>query len=131
MARWIVGGAALAALLVSAPRAARAQASWPSSGTHLARIEDASIPPTSDIASSACARRLRDPRTGREYMLRHSSAQTSVTQHQSGATTNTTTQLLRAVGDYARVELKGDTLSTRVVAVDCVTSRVVARRAGT
>jgi hypothetical protein len=39
-----------------------------------------------------------------------------------GATTNTTTRLLRAVGDYARLELKDDTLSTRVIAVDCLTS---------
>jgi hypothetical protein len=64
-------------------------------------------------------------------MLRHSVVQTSVAEHQSGATTSTTTRLLRAVGDYARLELKGDTLSTRVVPVDCLTSRVVARRAGT
>ena len=75
--------------------------------------------------------RLRDPRTGREYMLRHSTAQTAVAQHQSGATTSTTIRLVRAAGDYARVEPKGDTLSTRVVAVDCMTSRVVAPRADT
>ena len=133
MARWIIQGFALATLLVSAARGANAQAatSWPSAGKQLARVEDASVAPTSDIASNACAGRLRDPRTGREYMLRHSSVQTSVAQQQSGATTATTSRVMRAVGDYARVELKGDTLSTRVVAVDCLTSRVVARRAGT
>ena len=133
MSRWIVGGATLAMLLVSAVRGASAQAadSWPSAGTQLARVEDASVPPTSDIASIACSRRLRDPRTGREYMLRHSRAETSMAQHQSGATTSTTSRVVRARGDYARVGSKGDTLSTRVVAVDCLTTRVVARRAGT
>lgn len=38
--------------------------------------------------------------------------------------TATTTRLRRAVGDYARIEPKGETLSTRILTVDCVTSRV-------
>ncbi len=132
MARWIVGIAALASLLVSATGGAHAQAAspWPRPRAQLVRVEDASVLPTSDITSAACATRLRDPRTGREYMLRHSTAQTTVAQHQAGATTSTTTRLLRAVGDYARVELTGDTLSTRLVAVDCLNSRVIPERAG-
>jgi len=133
MARLLIGIAALASLLASAARSAHAQtvSSWPRAGTPLVRGEETSMSPTSDISSAACAPRLRDPRTGREYMLKHSSVRTTVAQHQSGATTHTTTRLLRAVGDYARLEAKGDTLSTRVVAVDCTTSRVVTRRAGT
>src|SRR5204862_801002 len=104
---WIVGITASATLLVSAPNAARAQAaaSWPSTGTHLVRVEDPSVPPTSDIAGSACARQLRDPRTGREYLLRRSSAKTEVASHQENAP-STSTRLLRAVGEYSRVELK-------------------------
>jgi hypothetical protein len=131
MAHWIVGIAALATLLMSAARGARAQAavSWPSPGTQLIRIDDPSRAPALDVTSSACAPRLRDLRTGREYLLRRSRAQTEVAQHHAGATTSTTTRLLRAVGEYSRLELKGDTLSTRVVTVDCLTSRVVARRA--
>ena len=133
MTRWIVGTAVSATLLLSAAHGARAQAavSWPSAGTHLVRVEEAPVPATPDITSQACARRLRDPRSGRGYMLRHSTAQTSSAQHQAGATRSMTTRLVRAVGDYARVEPKGDTLSTRLVTVDCTTSRVVARRAGT
>jgi hypothetical protein len=52
-------------------------------------------------------------------------------QHEAGDTTITTSRLLAAEGEYSRIELKGDTLSTRVVTVDCVTSRVVARSTGT
>jgi len=133
MARWIVGITVLTMLSVFAARDARAQAaaSWPSVGTLLTRVEDPSRPAASDIADGACATLLRDSLTRREYVLRHSVVKTSVAQHQSGATTNTSTRLLRAVGDYARVESKGDTPSTRVVSVDCLTSRVVTRRAGT
>jgi hypothetical protein len=133
MTRWTVGIAALATLHVSMARSARAQTadSWPSAGARLARVEEPSVPPTADLASSACAMRLRDPKTGREYLVRHSTAQTEVAPHGAGPTTSTTTRLLHAVGEYARVEPKGDTLSTRVVTVDCLSSRVVVRRAGT
>lgn len=129
----VIAGAVL--LLVCTARGADAQraASWPSAGTHLVRVEDVPTTPAA-IATSGnpaavitpepCAARLRDPQTGREYVLRHSTRREHVAQHEAGATTNTTTRLLRAVGDYSRLELKGDTLSTRVVAVDCLTSRV-------
>jgi hypothetical protein len=134
MARWIVGIAALLTLHMFAAPRARAQAAdnWPSAGTQLIRVREASVPPTSDMATGACAMRLRDPGTGREYMVRHSTAQTAVAQHAAGATTSTSTTLLHAAGEYARVEPKGDTLSTRIITVDCLSSRViVARRAGT
>jgi hypothetical protein len=135
MTRPIVGIAASAMLLVVAAPAAHAQraASWPSAGTHLVRVEDASSTPAVVPASGnpaavlkpePCAARLRDPETGREYLLRHSSREENFAQRKAGATTTTTTRLLRAVGDYARIELKGDTLSTRVIAVDCLTTRV-------
>jgi hypothetical protein len=133
MARSLMGIAASAVLLACTARGAHAQAaaSWPSAGTRLVRIEEPSTPATPDAPSEACARRLRDPRTGREYLLRHSSAKRDVARQEAGTTTTTTTRLLDAVGDYGRIELKGDTLSTRLVTVDCTTSRVVARRAGT
>jgi hypothetical protein len=134
----IRSGMAIAAsvvLLVCTARDAHAQraAAWPSVGTHLVRVEDvpatsASVPtsgnPAAVLTPEPCAARLRDAQTGREYLLRHSSREENVAQHGAGATTTTTTRLLRAVGDYARVELKGDTLSTRVIAVDCLTTRV-------
>jgi hypothetical protein len=133
MTRWMVGIAAFGSLFLPVARGAHAQGAslWPRAGTLLVRVTEASVPPAPDITSAACAPRLRDRGTGREYMLRHSSVQTTVAQQQSGATTSTTTQAVRAVGDYARVERKGDTLSTRVVAVDCITARVVTRPAGT
>jgi len=133
MTRWTFGIAALVTLHVCLAGRAHAQAadSWPSAGAQLVRVADPSMPPSSDLASSACAMRLRDPRTGREYLVRHSTAQTEIAPHDAAPTTSTTTRLLHAVGEYARVEQKGDTLSTRVMTVDCLNSRVLAGRAGT
>jgi len=144
MNRWIVGIAASAALLVCAARETRAQAaaSWPRVGARLVRLEEAPMTETTLPARNgkapvtvstpqACARQLRDARTGREYLLRHSTMKQNFAQHEAGDTTITTSRLLAAEGEYSRIELKGDTLSTRVVTVDCVTSRVVARSTGT
>jgi hypothetical protein len=127
--------AASAMLLVCTARGAHAQrvASWPRVGTHLVRVGDvpatpAGVPSSANSAAvitpEPCAARLRDPHTGREYMLRHSTRQEQFRSHESGATTTTTAQLTHAVGDYARIEPRGDALSTRVVTVDCLTSRV-------
>jgi hypothetical protein len=135
MIRSGMGIVASAMLLVCMARGAHAQraASWPRVGIRLMRVEDvpatpAGIPSSGNSAAvitpEPCAARLRDPHTGREYMLRHSTRQEQVQSHESGATTTTTAQLTHAVGDYSRVEPKGDTLSTRVVTVDCLTSRV-------
>jgi hypothetical protein len=133
MTRLLVGIAASLPLLVCTARGAQAQrAAWPSVGAHLVRIEEGAVSqaamPTPGgaavVTRDPCAAKLRDPRTGREYMLRHSTKQEQVQSRQSGAATITTTELKHAVGDYARIEPKGDTLSTRVVTVDCMTSRV-------
>ena len=144
MNRWIVGVAASAALLVCATRETRAQAaaSWPRVGVRLVRVEEAPMTETTLPARNgkvpvtvhtpqACARQLRDARTGREYLLRHSTMKQSFKQHEAGDTTITTSRVLAAEGEYSRIELEGDTLSTRVVTVDCVTTRVVARSTGT
>ena len=144
MNRWIVGVAASAALLVCATRETRAQAaaSWPRVGVRLVRVEEAPMTETTLPARNgkaavtvstpqACARTLRDSRTGREYLLRHSTMRQNFKQHEAGDTTLTTSRVLAAEGEYSRIELKGDTLSTRVVTVNCVTSRVVARSTGT
>ena len=144
MNRWIVGVAASTALLLCAAREVRAQAatSWPRVGARLVRVEEGPMSQTTlparngkgDVTVStpeACARRMRDARTGREYLLRHSTMKQKFAQHDAGDTTIATSRLLAAEGEYSRIELQGDTLSTRVVPVDCMTSRVVARHTGT
>ena len=72
--------------------------------------------------SQSCARRLRDPRDGRELLLMHSQITTSMTKQSD----TTVTQLDRATGDYAPMSEnprgRSDQLDLRV---DCVTGRAV------
>jgi hypothetical protein len=72
--------------------------------------------------SQSCARRLRDPRDGRELLLMHSLITTSMTKKSDTAVT----QLDHAMGDYApmsdRPRSVSDSLDLRV---DCVTGRAV------
>jgi hypothetical protein len=76
---------------------------------------------TADFSHS-CARRLRDPRDGRELLLMHSQITTSM--KKTGDTT--VTQLKGAAGDYALMSDdprgQSDSLNLRV---DCVTGRAV------
>src|SRR4051794_37616299 len=109
MTRSLVRIAVSAALLACTARGAPAQAAaaWPSAGTHLVVVEEAPAPATPGATREACARRLRDPRTGREYLLRHSVAKQNIAQQKAGTTTTTPTRLLDAAGDYGRIELTG------------------------
>lgn len=70
----------------------------------------------------ACAMRLRDARTGREYQIVRSEVQTTERQ----ADSVTTTTLARAVADYdaVRADAPTGTPSARL-RVDCITSRVL------
>ena len=72
--------------------------------------------------SQSCARRLRDPRDGRELLLMHSLITTSMTNKSD----TTMTHLDHAMGDYAPMSDnprgESDALDLRV---DCVTGRAV------
>lgn len=97
-------------------------------GAQLARVEE--LAPASGVGGAApfagaCAARLRDPATGREYLLVHSSMRTATAA--TGATSTTTLQA--AIGDYALVDGLAKGAPVPRVQVDCPTSRVIAQLA--
>lgn len=84
---------------------------------------------TGDVAAARtveffqrCARRLRDPRDGRELLLKRSQITTSMRKKSD----TTVTKLDHAIGDYARVSDgprgQSDSLNLRV---DCVSGRAL------
>jgi hypothetical protein len=112
-------------------------AAWPSPGTRLERVEE--LPATSpasslpvggagatDLSRGACAMRLRDPRTGSEFLIQHSEVRQSVARDAGGAmTTRVETSLTHAVGEYTRIQRGADTTHSRLLSVDCLSSQVV------
>lgn len=99
----------------------------PQTGTQLERSAELPAVPSSagapDAAfSRACAGRLRDPKTGREYLLLHSEIERRVTE----SDTLVSSALARAVGDYGPVPAEGSTAQASAqLRVDCRTSRVL------
>ena len=132
-------GAATVVIAMCAARGASAQsaAAWPSVGASFVRVQESQAPAmplaapsvagpaVPNIANTACATRMRDTKTGREYLLQSSTVEQRADEHESGATTTTTTRLTRGIGEYARMETPTST-SKRLVKIDCLTSKVIA-----
>jgi hypothetical protein len=124
---------------VAGAQSARGEsAEWPAPGTRLQRVEE--LPATSpasalpvggagatDLSRGACAMRLRDPRTGSEFLIQHSEVRQRVARDSTGAmTARVETSLTHAVGEYTRIERGADTTHSRLLSVDCLSSQVVA-----
>jgi hypothetical protein len=124
--------AILLPVLAACGQSARPEALAP--GTLLARVAELpaapGVPPAPGTPGfdRACATRLRDTATGREYLLMRS----EIT-HDSRRSESVATAVLRsALGEYAPTgapDASGGRVSAERVRVDCTTSRVVASTA--
>jgi hypothetical protein len=72
--------------------------------------------------AQSCARRLRDPRDGREFLLMHSEIRTSAAKE---GNTKVVVQLEHATGDYAPMSDAARGHSAPNLRVDCVSSHAV------
>ncbi len=112
-------------LAVAAPACARPArgAPVPRPGTHLERVAELPAAPAAPFGR-ACAMRLRDAATGREYLIVRSETRTTAAAGAAGA--STAVALASAVGDYAPVSADGPPgPPVARLRVDCATSRVL------
>ena len=109
-----------AGVVLACGRPARV-ASSPAVGARLERVAEQPGPSTSTF-DRACATRLRDSATGREYLLTRSEIL-----HDTRHTDSVTTSVLRrAVGEYAPIVEGARGPDSARVRVDCTTSQVLA-----
>jgi hypothetical protein len=120
----------LLVLSVSACARPVQRAEGPRPGTPLERVEELPATPTDAGGAApgasfaqACAMRLRDPSSGRDYLLLRSNIRRTV----AGTDTVTTSALASAVGDYGPMSAgRGAGRPATEIRVDCITSRVLA-----